>query len=83
VRAHGGAGLTGRLVPLTVDGLIYARPMVMFNSAWRKDARLGVLAQGQRRPSSWRMAGRTGAALSVADCLLGSGGRTARVGSRC
>ena len=33
VRAPGGAGLTGPLVPLTVDGLIQARPMVMFNSA--------------------------------------------------
>ena len=29
VRAHGEAGLTGRLVPLTVDGLIYASSMVM------------------------------------------------------
>ena len=29
VRAHGEAGLTGRLVPLTVAGLIYASSMVM------------------------------------------------------
>jgi hypothetical protein len=33
VRAPGGAGLTGPLAPLTVDGLIYARPTVMFDSA--------------------------------------------------
>ena len=29
VRAYGEAGWTGRLVPLTVDGLIYASSMVM------------------------------------------------------
>lgn len=29
VRAHGEVGWTGRLVPLTVDGLIYASSMVM------------------------------------------------------
>ena len=36
VRAHGEAGWTGRLVPLTVDGLIYASSMVMLDSALRK-----------------------------------------------
>jgi len=36
VRAHGEAGWTGRLVPLTVDGLIYASSMVMLDSARRK-----------------------------------------------
>jgi Protein of unknown function (DUF2637) len=36
VRAHGEAGWTGRLVPLTVDGLIYASSMVMLDSAHRK-----------------------------------------------
>ena len=36
VRAHGEAGLTGRVVPLTVDGLVYARSMVMLDSARRK-----------------------------------------------
>jgi Protein of unknown function (DUF2637) len=36
VRAHGEAGLTGRLVPLTVDGLIYASSMAMLDSARRK-----------------------------------------------
>jgi hypothetical protein len=33
VRAHGDAGWTGRLVPLTVDELIYASSMVMLDSA--------------------------------------------------
>jgi Protein of unknown function (DUF2637) len=33
---HGKAGWTGRLVPLTVDGLIYASSMVMLDSARRK-----------------------------------------------
>jgi hypothetical protein len=36
VRAHGEAGWTARLVPLTVDGLIYASSMVMLDGARRK-----------------------------------------------
>ena len=36
VRAHGEAGWTARLVPLTVDGLIYASSMVMVGCARRK-----------------------------------------------
>jgi hypothetical protein len=33
VQAHGEAGWTGRLVPLTVGGLIYASSMVILDSA--------------------------------------------------
>jgi hypothetical protein len=36
VQAHGEAGWTARLVPLTVDGLIYASSMAMLDSARRK-----------------------------------------------
>jgi hypothetical protein len=36
VRAHGETGWTGRLVPLTVDGLIYASSMVLPGSARRE-----------------------------------------------
>jgi hypothetical protein len=36
VRAHGEIGWTGRLVPLTVDGLIYASSMVMLDSVRRR-----------------------------------------------
>ena len=61
VRAHGEAGWTARLVPLTVDGLIYASSMVMLDSARRKTprSRPGAVAaraghrgdaRGQRRP---------------------------------
>jgi Protein of unknown function (DUF2637) len=42
VRAHGEAGVTGRLVPLTVDGLIYASSMVMLDSARRRVAVLSL-----------------------------------------
>jgi hypothetical protein len=35
VQAHGEAGWTARLVPLTVDGLVYASSMVMLDSARR------------------------------------------------
>jgi hypothetical protein len=36
VRAHGETGWNARLIPLTVDGLIYASSMVMLDSARRK-----------------------------------------------
>jgi hypothetical protein len=36
VRAHGEAGWTAQLVPLTVDGLVYASSLVMLDSARRK-----------------------------------------------
>ena len=36
VRAHGESGWTARLVPLTVDGLIYASSMVMLDAARRR-----------------------------------------------
>ena len=41
VRAHGESGWTGRLIPLTVDGLIYASSMAMLDS----------VRQGVRAPS--------------------------------
>jgi hypothetical protein len=36
VRVHGESGWTVRMVPLTVDGLVYASSMVMLDSARRK-----------------------------------------------
>jgi hypothetical protein len=36
VRAHGETGWTARLIPPTVDGLIYSSSMVMLDSARRK-----------------------------------------------
>jgi hypothetical protein len=44
VRAHGESGWTGRLIPLTVDGLIYASSMVMLDAA-RRGARVPALAR--------------------------------------
>jgi len=44
VRAHGESGWTGRLVPLTVDGLIYASSMVMLDSV-RRGVRVPALAR--------------------------------------
>ena len=44
VRAHGEAGWTGRMVPLTVDGLVYASSMVMLDSA-RRGTPVPVLAR--------------------------------------
>ena len=35
VRAHGETGWTGRLVPLTADGLVYASSMVLLDAARR------------------------------------------------
>lgn len=42
VRARGEVGWTARMVPLTVDGLIYASSMVMLDSARRQGARSGL-----------------------------------------
>jgi Protein of unknown function (DUF2637) len=36
VRAHGESGWTARLIPLTVDGLVYASSMVMLDFARRE-----------------------------------------------
>ena len=44
VREHGESGCKGRLIALTVDGLIYASSMVMLDSA-RRDARVPALAR--------------------------------------
>jgi hypothetical protein len=44
VRAHGESGWTGRLIPLTVDGLIYASSMVMLDLA-RRGLRVPALAR--------------------------------------
>jgi hypothetical protein len=44
VQAHGEVGWTGRMVPLTVDGLIYASSMVMLDAA-RRGTRVPVLAR--------------------------------------
>jgi hypothetical protein len=44
VREHGESGWTARLIPLTVDGLIYASSMVMLDSA-RRDVRVPALAR--------------------------------------
>ena len=44
VRAHGESGWTGRLIPVTVDGLIYASSMVMLDAA-RRGAKVPALAR--------------------------------------
>lgn len=83
VRAHGEAGWTARLVPLTVDGLIYVSSMVMLDSARRKVPvpALGTVAaghghrgdaRGQRDP--WPGHGLISAAVAAwpAVALIGS-----------
>jgi hypothetical protein len=44
VRAHGESGWTGRLIPLTVDGLICTSSMAMLDSA-RRGVRVPALAR--------------------------------------
>lgn len=44
VRAHGEAGWTARLIPLTVDGLIWASSMVLLDSA-RRCVRVAAFAR--------------------------------------
>jgi Protein of unknown function (DUF2637) len=85
VRAHGESGWTARLVPLTVDGLIYASSIVMLDSARRKTPvpRVGALAarpgyrgdrRGQRRARLGRWHGRRGGGRVA--CSLGWSVRT-------
>src|SRR5215469_16959758 len=53
VHAHGETGWTARLIPLTVDGLIWASSMVMLDSARRRyrPARPEPLGcRGRQRP---------------------------------
>src|SRR5215469_423115 len=45
VHAHGETGWTARLIPLTVDGLVWASSMVMLDSA-RRGVRVPALACG-------------------------------------
>ena len=62
VRAHGETGWIGRLVPLTVDGLIYASSMVLLDAA-RREVRVPALAGGCSAWASrrrWRRTWRTG-----------------------
>jgi len=44
VRVHGESGWTGRLIPLTVDGLVYASSMVMLDAA-RRGVRVPALTR--------------------------------------
>src|ERR1700691_1921583 len=81
VRAHGEAGWTARLIPLTVDGLIYASSMVMLDSARRKIpvpalARwllgLGIAATLAANVAHGLGHGPTGAAVAAWPALVGS-----------
>jgi Protein of unknown function (DUF2637) len=71
VRAHGESGVTARLGPATIDGLVYASSMVVLYAARHRLAvpALGPLASGpgdrgdagcQRGPRLARRAGRSG-----------------------
>jgi hypothetical protein len=55
--AHGETGATARLLPLTIDGLVYVASMVLLDSARR----------GQRRPAlaGWALAVGIGATLAA------------------
>jgi hypothetical protein len=83
VRPHGEAGWTARLVPLTVDGLIYTSSMVMLDCARRKVAvpalarwllALGITATLAANVAHGLGHGLTGAAVAAwpAVALVGS-----------
>jgi Protein of unknown function (DUF2637) len=54
VRARGESGWTGRLIPLTVDGLIYASSTVMLDSA-RRGARVPGYPRWRGGCSAWAL----------------------------
>ena len=62
VRSHGETGVTARLVPFTVDGLIWAACMVVLDASryhgWRREA--WALGSWPRSGPTWRMAWDTG-----------------------
>ena len=65
VRAHGESGITARLEPATIDGLVYASSMVVLYAARHRvpvpSLARGCSAWGSRRPSrrTWPRAGPT------------------------
>jgi hypothetical protein len=52
VRSHGESGLTARLLPFTVDGLIWAASMVVLDAS-RRGQPVPRLARGAWAPGSW------------------------------
>jgi Protein of unknown function (DUF2637) len=52
VRSHGESGLTARLLPFTVDGLIWAASMVVPDAS-RRGQPVPRLARGAWAPGSW------------------------------
>ena len=60
VRAHGESGLTARLVPFTVDGLIWAASMVVLDASRR----------GQPVPRRWSAPGRHWCRMRRWSCWL-------------
>jgi hypothetical protein len=65
VRAHGETGITARLEPATIDGLVYASSMVVLYAARHRvpvpSLARWLLVLGSPRPSrrTWHRAGRT------------------------
>jgi Protein of unknown function (DUF2637) len=62
VSTHGESGLTARLVPFTVDGLILAASMLILNASPHHHWHAGASAQGSSLPlvPTWRTAWVTG-----------------------
>jgi Protein of unknown function (DUF2637) len=52
VRSHGESGVTARLVPFTVDGLIWAASRVVLDAS-RRGQPVPRLARGAWAPGSW------------------------------
>ena len=52
VRSHGESGVTARLLPFTVDGLIWAASMVVLDAS-RRNQPIPRLAAWRLAPGSW------------------------------
>jgi hypothetical protein len=53
VRSHGESGVMARLLPFTVDGLIWAASMVVLDASRRKTSRYHGWPPGAWAPASW------------------------------
>ena len=74
VRAHGEAGWTGHLVPLTLDGLIYASSMVMLDSARHEMPGSGASAMAPRPGRCGDSRGQCGSRFGTRADRCGRGG---------
>lgn len=75
VSSHGGTGATARLLPFTVDGLIWAASMVRFFGTASRPVSVPQVAAGSAVPLTWIWNGAKQGPRFAPECGLRLGGR--------